>query len=322
MIARGDPLGYYARLDLPLTATPEEIRRAFNERAKQMHPDRNRTGGDAASFHAIVEAYDVLRDPLRRLRYDADSVEMSRDDGASAAAERPALDPLAQAWAPGQLWLRADDLRRRLRIPHMAMPAAMAGLIAFMLLASVWWGWRQHELVAVRDERIAALTVAAEQDRADLAEAQARYQAASRTPLPAIAAPGAGPAPSIVYQNDIALDAQAATLGDEARRRLRDSAAELATFVKSLPAERTWRVVVREQAASARGDQADAAASAWSRLNGVADFLTQVGVPRERIVVRLERGAPFDPPPAASAAVVGIEAWCCYQMTGAGRGGG
>ena len=40
-------------------ASPGELRRAFRNRAKSVHPDRS--GGNAESFHRLVEAYDLLR---------------------------------------------------------------------------------------------------------------------------------------------------------------------------------------------------------------------------------------------------------------------
>jgi curved DNA-binding protein len=40
-------------------ASPGELRRAFRNRAKSVHPDRD--GGDAESFRRLVEAYELLR---------------------------------------------------------------------------------------------------------------------------------------------------------------------------------------------------------------------------------------------------------------------
>ena len=52
------------------------IRSAFRERAKLYHPD---VGSDADDerFRTLREAYDVLRDPQRRLQYDAESLAPS-----------------------------------------------------------------------------------------------------------------------------------------------------------------------------------------------------------------------------------------------------
>ncbi len=59
----------YGLLGVDRRATEEAIRKAFRERAKQLHPDRN-PGTDAAEqFKCIVEAYNILVDSQRRGRY-------------------------------------------------------------------------------------------------------------------------------------------------------------------------------------------------------------------------------------------------------------
>jgi hypothetical protein len=53
-------------------ASPEAIRRAFRNQAKQTHPDRNPNDPTAARrFQKVQNAYAVLSDPERRARYDA-----------------------------------------------------------------------------------------------------------------------------------------------------------------------------------------------------------------------------------------------------------
>jgi molecular chaperone DnaJ len=59
---------YYAMLGVSPTATFDEIRSAYRQRAKQYHPDY--FGKDSAPFMGIREAYDVLGDPLNRSSYD------------------------------------------------------------------------------------------------------------------------------------------------------------------------------------------------------------------------------------------------------------
>ncbi|MDP1874524.1 DnaJ domain-containing protein [Phenylobacterium sp.] len=46
-------------LGVAAAASPGELRRAFRNRAKSVHPDR--AGGDADSFRRLVKAYDILR---------------------------------------------------------------------------------------------------------------------------------------------------------------------------------------------------------------------------------------------------------------------
>ena len=62
---------YYTVLGIPKGATPEEIRQSYRALAMRFHPDRNPENPKAAErFHEIVEAYEVLSDPIRRQQYD------------------------------------------------------------------------------------------------------------------------------------------------------------------------------------------------------------------------------------------------------------
>lgn len=51
----------------PRTATMEEIRRQYRERARKIHPD---VGGDAAAFRKLVAAFEMLLDTGRRSAWD------------------------------------------------------------------------------------------------------------------------------------------------------------------------------------------------------------------------------------------------------------
>jgi molecular chaperone DnaJ len=62
---------YYQILGLSREADAEEIKRAYRKLAMQYHPDRNVGDGDAEQkFKEAAEAYEVLRDPEKRQRYD------------------------------------------------------------------------------------------------------------------------------------------------------------------------------------------------------------------------------------------------------------
>jgi molecular chaperone DnaJ len=70
---------YYALLDLTPNASDDDIKRSYRRMARELHPDT--TGGDPvaeARFKEVTRAYEVLRDPERRARYDrfgADGVD-------------------------------------------------------------------------------------------------------------------------------------------------------------------------------------------------------------------------------------------------------
>lgn len=58
---------YYEILDIPKSASADEIKKAFRRLAVKYHPDK---GGDEAKFKEINEAYEVLKDQQKRQRYD------------------------------------------------------------------------------------------------------------------------------------------------------------------------------------------------------------------------------------------------------------
>ncbi|HEX3801974.1 MAG TPA: DnaJ C-terminal domain-containing protein [Solirubrobacteraceae bacterium] len=61
---------YYEALGVPRDASAEDIRRAHRALARRYHPDINKAPGAEDRFKEISEAYEVLRDPEKRARYD------------------------------------------------------------------------------------------------------------------------------------------------------------------------------------------------------------------------------------------------------------
>ncbi len=62
---------FYDILGLSKNATPEEIKKAYRQKALKFHPDKN--PGDAKAeeqFKEAAEAYEVLSDPEKKARYD------------------------------------------------------------------------------------------------------------------------------------------------------------------------------------------------------------------------------------------------------------
>lgn len=61
---------YYKILGVSRDAKPEDIRKAYRKLAKQYHPDINKDSGAEEKYKEINEAYEVLKDPEKRQKYD------------------------------------------------------------------------------------------------------------------------------------------------------------------------------------------------------------------------------------------------------------
>lgn len=61
---------YYEVMGVPRDASTEDIRRAYRKLAREYHPDVNKDPGAGDRFKEVSEAYEVLRDPEKRERYD------------------------------------------------------------------------------------------------------------------------------------------------------------------------------------------------------------------------------------------------------------
>jgi Ca-activated chloride channel homolog len=76
---------YYSLLGVERNASAEEIRQAYFEAARRLHPDKNVAPGETELFMGIQEAYEVLSNPKKRSKYDA-----------SLPPEKPLLLPVDQ----------------------------------------------------------------------------------------------------------------------------------------------------------------------------------------------------------------------------------
>ena len=62
---------YYETLGVAKDASQEQIHAAYRKLARKYHPDINKSSDAEDKFKRIGEAYEVLRDPEKRKRYDA-----------------------------------------------------------------------------------------------------------------------------------------------------------------------------------------------------------------------------------------------------------
>ena len=61
---------YYAVLGVARDASQADIQRAYRKLARKQHPDVDKTEGATKRFQQLQEAYEVLKDPEKRKRYD------------------------------------------------------------------------------------------------------------------------------------------------------------------------------------------------------------------------------------------------------------
>ncbi len=101
---------YYATLGVEPDATLEQIKSAYRERVKKLHPDRHGQDRDCGPFLDVQEAYEVLSDPARRRTYDQKRARPRPPDRRRAPEPlRPNRCPV-EPLVPGQGTTYLDDV--------------------------------------------------------------------------------------------------------------------------------------------------------------------------------------------------------------------
>jgi len=63
-------IDYYKTIGVSRSASDDDIQKAYRKLARQYHPDVNKTSGAEEKFKTVGEAYEVLKDPDKRSKYD------------------------------------------------------------------------------------------------------------------------------------------------------------------------------------------------------------------------------------------------------------
>lgn len=77
-------MNHYTTIGVSQDATPEEIKKSYRDRSKELHPDAN--NGDDKGFAELAKAYEVLSDPERRKKYDETGDDSSNNDAAQVSS--------------------------------------------------------------------------------------------------------------------------------------------------------------------------------------------------------------------------------------------
>ncbi|MCX7629977.1 MAG: DnaJ domain-containing protein [Geminicoccaceae bacterium] len=297
MDAVDDPKGYYRALGVRRSASAEEIRAAFREKARLYHPDSGSPLADEARFAQLVEAYETLRDPERRRAYDAAGFERTRE-----RAEKAAAAGLARR--PPRLVPRE---RGRLLWPSLLFAL---GLVALGLFA-LWWSAERR--LALRDHQIEELSLRLAEALAVRADTRTPYRAQTVAELERVLQ--AGHAGGFPFAVEIEFAPGSAELDSGARGQLERAVVDLAAAIARIPAGRDWVVLVESFSARAvteRGVDVEAWGKALRRLAVVVEGLARRGLPAERLATRFQAGtAPVDAR-SGEGRVVAVKLVCCF----------
>lgn len=318
MQATGDFKGYYRILGVSRTATTEEVRAAFRDRAKLYHPDHGGELADEDRFRLLREAYEVLRDPKRRLQYDSEGLRMARE--AAAGAGRGGAPPRGGsrpggAWNGGARPRRPPRSRRRPVAPRRISRASVVATVlavAVLVVLGLWWSTvRQLEL---RNVQIADLYFRLNNALAGQAESRSHYRASAFGLLDETSGTATNSSHSFLYTAEVQFPDGSTSLDGDMERRLRSAAIAISDQIDRIPKDGVWTVLVLGYAdKAARPD--GAAMLDWentlTRMAKVVDFLAGQGIPAERFTSRFEAGFNTTGNPDANARVIQVRLVCC-----------
>lgn len=325
MAQAADPKGYYEVLGVTPSATADEIRYAFRDAAKRYHPDH---GGDADNdkFLALTEAYDTLRNGRRRMQYDA-----SRLENAHSAFNQPTSqahpfrkhEP-ARA-ATGAKQPRGEPLKKELKQSRFGaiMGVAAAGL-SLALLVTLGFLWTTQQRAAEQETLLQDAYSRISQATQEQSDMRARYRASGFMRLEEALAQstversnsGSAASTGYVFQAELAFPSNSIELRGAMQRQTDDVILGLIDIIEQIPQGRDWLILL-EGAAGQAADPEGVAVGAWEnallRLGSITDYMTDQGLPPERLAVRFQAGFKPVGDSASQASIVEVKLMCCFR---------
>jgi curved DNA-binding protein CbpA len=108
---------YYKILEVQPTASMEEVKRSYHRLARLHHPDLNQQALDI-HIKRLNQAYEIIGNPAKRARYDAQRTEMKRRAEARANFHRQQEEQVRRE--PEMTWIEGifgfvQELRKNLK---------------------------------------------------------------------------------------------------------------------------------------------------------------------------------------------------------------
>ena len=132
----------YAVLGVKPDATQDEIRKAYRQLAKKLHPDLNPGDKQAEEkFKQVSGAYDLVGDPEKRARFDKGEIDAAGNERPRERYYRDFHGADAQANAYSDAGGYADFMATEpfLRSVDALVAVARTGATAVMCAEAKWW---------------------------------------------------------------------------------------------------------------------------------------------------------------------------------------
>ena len=124
---------FYKILEVDRKASEKEIKKAFREKAKHLHPDKNKSPNAEPQFRELAEAYEVLSDPHNRKIYDIEYQILNKKHRAYTQGSRATMKIILQNFESMK-----DTLNLLLLQLQECIDARCEYLIILEILYTIW----------------------------------------------------------------------------------------------------------------------------------------------------------------------------------------